>query len=183
LPSNSPHDHMILRVELVDSHGRWKGPCLQTNPKCDQVFSMQFEITIDTGRSIGQIDLAVPTRSLPSPPPTFGARSCTAGPSQQADSQLPHTPSRLPQRRGTTSCREAAPFTSLLSATGSADAMMLPSSAHADMPTLPKLDTNCTAPSLIPTVNGNTVRSFSTQGHQSAAKGSSTTASRSLTSD
>jgi hypothetical protein len=33
--------------------------------------------------------------------------------------------------------------------------------------------------SLIPTVNGNTVRSFSTHGHQSAAKGSSTTVSRS----
>jgi hypothetical protein len=30
LPSNSPHDHMILRVDLVDSHGRWKRPCLQT---------------------------------------------------------------------------------------------------------------------------------------------------------
>jgi hypothetical protein len=30
LPSDSPHDHMILRVDLVDSHGRWKGPCLQT---------------------------------------------------------------------------------------------------------------------------------------------------------
>ena len=27
LPSNSPHDHMILRVDL---HGRWKRPCLQT---------------------------------------------------------------------------------------------------------------------------------------------------------
>jgi hypothetical protein len=24
LPSNSPHDHMILRGDLVDSHGRWK---------------------------------------------------------------------------------------------------------------------------------------------------------------
>jgi hypothetical protein len=35
------------------------------------------------------------------------------------------------------------------------------------------------APSLIPTVNGNTVRSFSTHGHQSAAKGSSNTVSRS----
>jgi hypothetical protein len=45
--------------------------------------------------------------------------------------------------------------------------------------TLPKVDTNCTAPSLIPTVNGNTVRSFSTHGHQSAAKGSATTVSRS----
>jgi hypothetical protein len=32
LPSHSPHDHMILRVDLVDSHGRWKRPCLQTNP-------------------------------------------------------------------------------------------------------------------------------------------------------
>jgi hypothetical protein len=43
------------------------------------------------------------------------------------------------------------------------------------------VDTNCTAPSLIPTVNGNTVRSFSTHGQQSAAKGSSTTVSRSDT--
>jgi hypothetical protein len=25
LPSNSPHDHMMLGVELVGSHGRWKG--------------------------------------------------------------------------------------------------------------------------------------------------------------
>jgi hypothetical protein len=30
LPSNSPHDHMILRVDLVGSHGRWKRTCLQT---------------------------------------------------------------------------------------------------------------------------------------------------------
>jgi hypothetical protein len=30
LPSNSPHDHMILRAELVDSHGRRKCPCHQT---------------------------------------------------------------------------------------------------------------------------------------------------------
>jgi hypothetical protein len=36
-----------------------------------------------------------------------------------------------------------------------------------------------TAPSLIPTLNGNTVRSFSTHGQQSAAQGSSTTLSRS----
>jgi hypothetical protein len=36
-----------------------------------------------------------------------------------------------------------------------------------------------TTPSLIPTVDGNTVRSFSTYGHQSAAQGSSTTVSRS----
>jgi hypothetical protein len=62
---------------------------------------------------------------------------------------------------------------------GPPDVMMLPSSAHADMTTLPKVDTNCTAPSLIPTVNGNMVRSFSTHGHQSAAKGSSATVSRS----
>ena len=41
------------------------------------------------------------------------------------------------------------------------------------------LDTNCTTPSLIPTVNGNTVPSFATHGQQSAAKGSSTTVSRS----
>jgi hypothetical protein len=26
-----------LRVNLVDSHGRWKRPCLQTTPECDQV--------------------------------------------------------------------------------------------------------------------------------------------------
>jgi hypothetical protein len=44
---------------------------------------------------------------------------------------------------------------------------------------LPKVDTNSTTPSLIPTVNGNTVRSLSTHGQQSAAKGSSTTVSRS----
>jgi hypothetical protein len=59
--------------------------------------------------------------------------------------------------------------------------MMLPSSARADMTALPKVDTKCTAPSLIPTVNGNTVRSFSTHGQQSAAQGSSTTVSRSDT--
>jgi hypothetical protein len=51
--------------------------------------------------------------------------------------------------------------------------------AHADMTTLPKVDISCTALSLMPTVNGNTVRSFSTHGQQSAAKGSSTTVSRS----
>jgi hypothetical protein len=39
--------------------------------------------------------------------------------------------------------------------------------------------TKCTTPSLIPTVNGNTARSFSTDGQQSAAKGSSTAVSRS----
>jgi hypothetical protein len=54
-----------------------------------------------------------------------------------------------------------------------------PSCVCAEMTTLPKVDTNCTAPSRIPTVNGNTVRSFSTHGHQSAAKGSLTTVSRS----
>ena len=32
LPSTSPHDHMILRVELVGSRGRWKRPCLNTSP-------------------------------------------------------------------------------------------------------------------------------------------------------
>jgi hypothetical protein len=30
LPSNSPHGHMILREDLVGSHGRWNRPCLQT---------------------------------------------------------------------------------------------------------------------------------------------------------
>ena len=56
---------------------------------------------------------------------------------------------------------------------------MLPSSARAEMTALPKVDTNCTTPSLIPTVNGDTVRSFSTHGQQSAAKGSSTAVSHS----
>jgi hypothetical protein len=45
-------------------------------------------------------------------------------------------------------------------ATGRADAVMLPSSARAEMAALPKVDTRCTTPSLIPTVNANTVRSF-----------------------
>jgi hypothetical protein len=44
---------------------------------------------------------------------------------------------------------------------------------------LPEMDNNCTTTSLIPTVNGNTVRSFSKHGQQSAAQGSSTTVSRS----
>jgi hypothetical protein len=57
--------------------------------------------------------------------------------------------------------------------------MMLPSSARAEMTALPKVDTKCTTPSLIPTVNGNTVRSFSSHGQQSAAEGSSTTVARS----
>jgi hypothetical protein len=48
----------------------------------------------------------------------------------------------------------------------------------AELTALPKVDTKCTTPSLIPTVNGNTVRSFSTHGEQSAVKGSSTTVSR-----
>jgi hypothetical protein len=44
-----------------------------------------------------------------------------------------------------------------------------------------RVDTNCTTPSRIPTVNGNTVRSYSTctHGQQPAAKGSLTTVSRS----
>jgi hypothetical protein len=47
------------------------------------------------------------------------------------------------------------------------------------MTALLKVDTKCTAPSRIPRVNGNAVRSFSTHGQQSAAKGSLTTVSRS----
>jgi hypothetical protein len=53
------------------------------------------------------------------------------------------------------------------------------------MTTLLKVDTSWvrvaapTALSLMPTVNGNTVRSFLTHGHQSAAKGSSTAVARS----
>jgi hypothetical protein len=42
-----------------------------------------------------------------------------------------------------------------------------------------KVGTKCTTLSLIPTVTGNTVRSFPTHGQQSAAKGSSTTVARS----
>ena len=30
------------RVDQVDSHGRWKGPCLQTNPQCDPVSQHQL---------------------------------------------------------------------------------------------------------------------------------------------
>jgi hypothetical protein len=41
MPSNSPHYHMILRVDLVGSHGRWKRPCL---PRCGQVVPYQFVI-------------------------------------------------------------------------------------------------------------------------------------------
>jgi hypothetical protein len=47
---------------------------------------------------------------------------------------------------------------------------------------VPKVDTMCTALSLMPTVIGNMVRGFSTHGHLSAAKGSSST-SHALTSD
>jgi hypothetical protein len=54
-------------------------------------------------------------------------------------------------------------------ATGSADTRMLPSHARAEVKTPPKVDANCTAPSLIPTGNGNTVRSFSSHGQQPAA--------------
>jgi hypothetical protein len=40
-----------------------------------------------------------------------------------------------------------------------------------------KVGTKCTTPSLIPTVNGNTVRNFPTHGQLSAAQGSPTTVS------
>jgi hypothetical protein len=59
--------------------------------------------------------------------------------------------------------------------------MMRPSPARAELTTLPKVDAQCTAPSLIPTVNGNTVRSFPTHGQPSAAKGSSRPRSHALT--
>jgi hypothetical protein len=61
------------------------------------------------------------------------------------------------------------------------DAMMLLSSARAEVTALPKVDTKCTTPSLIPTVTGNTVRSFSTHRQQSATKGSSRPLSHALT--
>jgi hypothetical protein len=38
-------------------------------------------------------------------------------------------------------------------------------------PAPPKMDTNCTAPSLVPTGTGNTVRNFPTHGQLSAAQG------------
>jgi hypothetical protein len=63
---------------------------------------------------------------------------------------------------------------SLLSSGAPAALRSLPSASQDPTPH-PK----CTTPSLIPTVNGNTVRSFSTHGQQSAAQGSSTTVSRS----
>jgi hypothetical protein len=54
-----------------------------------------------------------------------------------------------------------------------------PRHTFAETTALLKVDTKCTAPSLIPTVNGNTFRSFSTHGQPSAAQGRSTTVSRS----
>jgi hypothetical protein len=50
LPSNSPHDHMILRVDLVDSHGRWTGRCLQTHPRCDQAIPFQLNNSLSAVR-------------------------------------------------------------------------------------------------------------------------------------
>jgi hypothetical protein len=37
LPVLIPKQLGLERVDQVDSHGRWKGPCLQTNPQCDPV--------------------------------------------------------------------------------------------------------------------------------------------------
>jgi hypothetical protein len=110
-----------------------------------------------------------------------------------------HTPSRVPQRWGTTSCREVHLLTyaatrrttARLASTvatlrnphahkrTNANAHTLTRAARAEMTTLLKVDTKCTAPSLVPTVNGNKVRSLSTHGHLSAAQGSSTNVSRS----
>jgi hypothetical protein len=62
-------------------------------------------------------------------------------------------------------------LTSQLGLPGSAATMMQPSRALAELTTPPKTGTNCTTPSLIPTVTGNTVHSFSTHGQLSAAQG------------
>jgi hypothetical protein len=36
-------------LDLVDSHGRWKRPCLQTTPECDQLVpSTVLEAAVDT---------------------------------------------------------------------------------------------------------------------------------------
>jgi hypothetical protein len=74
---------------------------------------------------------------------------------------------------------KCAPHASLQDPEPPSSAHLSPPLVHAPRSSAPKVDTNCTAPSLIPTVNVNTVRSFSAHGHQSAAKGSSTTVSRS----
>jgi hypothetical protein len=60
-----------------------------------------------------------------------------------------------------------------------APAAEVSSHAQGEMTALLEVDTKCTTPSLIPTVDGNTVRSFSTHGQQPAAKGSLTVVSRS----
>jgi hypothetical protein len=90
---------------------------------------------------------------------------------------------RQPQARVRRAASPAAVLGAQLAHPLRADAVMLLSSAHAEVTALPNVDTKCTAPSLIPTVNGNTVRSSSTHGQQSAAQGSSTAASRSDISD
>jgi hypothetical protein len=56
-------------------------------------------------------------------------------------------------------------------------------SVRAELTALLKMDTKCTTPSPIPTVNGNTVRSFSTHGQQSAAQVEAQPLSHALTSD
>jgi hypothetical protein len=56
-----------------------------------------------------------------------------------------------------------------------ADTVMQPSSARAEVTTLPKMGTKCTTLPRIPTATGNTVRNFSTHGQLSTAQGSPTT--------
>jgi hypothetical protein len=74
--------------------------------------------------------------------------------------------------------RGASPVLSPARAEGAGVGTVAPCSSLLNTPrAVFKVDTNCTAPSLIPTVNGNTVRSFSTHGQLSAAQGSSTTVS------
>jgi hypothetical protein len=40
------------RVDQVDSHGRWKGPCLQTNAQCDPV--VHNNVTDEGGRAVSK---------------------------------------------------------------------------------------------------------------------------------
>jgi hypothetical protein len=54
LPSNSPHGHMILRVDLVGSHGRWKRPCLQTTPERPRDAIPVLCYTHTEGRVVGR---------------------------------------------------------------------------------------------------------------------------------
>jgi hypothetical protein len=63
LPTNSPHDHMILRVDLVGEHGRWKRPCLQTAHMTIAIESgpggLTREVGVGGGRQVLHAEAAV----------------------------------------------------------------------------------------------------------------------------